>query len=87
LKDPIYRGKWIEGFFKHLDSIYSLGTFGCPTIPSKDAVVLPAVLVLKLLINTLKQIDNHKVRICVNGSHQVQGRDYEESSTHTILEQ
>jgi hypothetical protein len=87
LKDPVYRGKWIEGFFKHLDSCYSLGTFGCPTLPSKDAMVLSAVLVLKLVINTLKQIDNHEVRICVNGGHHVQGRDYIKSYTHTILAQ
>jgi hypothetical protein len=87
LKDPVYRGQWIEAMYKHLDSCYALGTYGCPSIPPKGATVLPAVIVLKLVVNALKQIDNHKVRICVHGGHQVQGRDYDESYAHTILAQ
>jgi hypothetical protein len=46
---------------------------------------LPAVIVLKLVLNQLKQAAMQKTRICVNGSVQIQGRDYEESYTPSLL--
>jgi hypothetical protein len=49
--------------------------------------VLPAVVVLKLVLNQLKQAAARKIRICVNGGLQIQGKDYDESYTHTILSQ
>jgi hypothetical protein len=50
--------------------------------------VLPAVVVLKLVLNQLKQAAAHKIRVCVNGGLQIQGKDYDESSyAHTILSQ
>jgi hypothetical protein len=71
--------------YKHLDSCYAFGTYGCPSLPPRDAVVLPSVIVLNLVINALKQIDNYNVRICIHGGHQEQGREHEESYAHTIL--
>jgi hypothetical protein len=62
-----------------------MGTYGCPTIPPPGATILPAVIVLKLVLNQLKQAAARKTRICVNGSVQIQGRDYEESYTPTLL--
>jgi hypothetical protein len=73
LKEPVHRGKWIAAFYKHLDSCYALGTYGCPKIPPADATVLPAVVVLKLVLNQLKQAAAHKIRVCVNGGLQIQG--------------
>jgi hypothetical protein len=69
----------------HLSSCYDLGTYGCPQLPPPGATVLPAVVVLKLVLNRLKQEAAHKIRVCVHGGHQIQGRDYEESYAHPIL--
>jgi hypothetical protein len=71
--------------YKHLDSCYAVGTFGPPRIPPSDVTVLPAVIVLKMIVNAVKQINAHKVRICAHGGHQVQGLDFEESFAHTVL--
>jgi hypothetical protein len=49
--------------------------------------VLPAVVVLKLVLNQLKQAAARKNCICVNGGLQIQGKDYDGSYTHTILSQ
>jgi hypothetical protein len=62
-----------------------MGTYGCPTIPPPGATILPAVIVLKLVLNQLKQAAMRKTRICVNGSVQIQGRDYEKPYTPTLL--
>ena len=85
MKDPAQKGKWIEVMFKHLDSCYAIGTFGPPRIPPPNGTVLPAVIVLKMVVNAFKQISTHKVRICVHGGHQIQGRDFDESFAHTVL--
>jgi hypothetical protein len=71
--------------FKHLNSCYAIGTFGPPHIPPSNVTVLPAVIVLKMIINAVKQINAHKVRICAHGGHQEQGRDFDESFAHTVL--
>jgi hypothetical protein len=85
MKDPISKGKWIEAMYKHLDSCYAIGTFGPPCIPPHSVTVLPAVIVLKMTINVVKQINAHKVRICPHGGHQEQGQDFKESFAHTVL--
>jgi hypothetical protein len=85
MKDPTSKGKWIETMFKHLESCYALGTFGPPQIPPADVTVLPAVIVLKMVINAIKQINAHKVRVCVHGGHQIQGQAFDESFAHTVL--
>jgi hypothetical protein len=73
MKDPVHKGNWVEAMYKHLDSCYAVGTFGQPKIPPSTVTVLPAVIVLKMVINAVKQINAHKVRICAHGGHQVQG--------------
>jgi hypothetical protein len=85
MQDPVHRAQWRESLFTHLSSCYSLGTYGCPTIPPPGATILPAVIVLKPVLTQLKQATARKTRICVNGSVQSQGRDYEESYTPTLL--
>jgi hypothetical protein len=87
LKEPVHRGKWIAAFYIHLDSSFALGTYGCPKIPPADATVLPAVVVLQLVLNQLKQVVAHKIRVCVNGGLQIQCKDYNKSYAHTILSQ
>jgi hypothetical protein len=87
MKGPVSKGKWIEAMYKHLDSCYAIGTFGPPSIPLHIVTVLPAVIVLKMIINAVKQINAHKVQICAHGGHQEQGWDFEESFAHTILGQ
>jgi hypothetical protein len=64
-----------------LQLLDALGFYGCPKIPPADATVLPAVVVLKLVLNQLKQAAAH----CVNGGLQVKGKDFNESYVHTIL--
>jgi hypothetical protein len=61
MKDPAHKSCWIEAMFKHLDSCYAIGTFGPPRIPPSNVTVLPAVIVLKMVINAVKQINAHKV--------------------------
>jgi hypothetical protein len=56
-----------------------------PYDPPPGATILPVVIVLKLVLNQLKQAAARKTRICLNGSVQIQGRDYEESYTPTLL--
>jgi hypothetical protein len=73
MKDPVQKGNWIKAMYKHLDSCYSVSTFGPPRILPSDVTVLPAVIVLKMIFNAVKQINAHKVRICAHGGHQVQG--------------
>jgi hypothetical protein len=85
MKDPAHKSCWIEAMFKHLNSCYAIGTFGPPRIPPSNITVLPAVIVLKMVINAVKQINAHKVQVCVHGGHQEQGQDFEESSAHTVL--
>jgi hypothetical protein len=85
MKDPAQKSCWIEAMFKHLDSCYAIGTFGPPRIPLPNVTVLPAGIALKMVINAVKQINAHKVRVCVHGGHQEQGRDLEESFAHTVL--
>jgi hypothetical protein len=85
MQDPIHRAQWRESLFSHLARCYSMGTYGCPTIPPPGAMILPAVIVLKLVLTQLKQATLRKTRVCVNGSVQIQGRDYEESYTPTLL--
>jgi hypothetical protein len=86
MKDPVQKGNWIKAMYKHLDSCYSVGTFSPPRIqPSDVTMLLPAVIVLKMIVNAVKQINAHKVRICAHGGHQVQGWDFEESFAHTVL--
>jgi hypothetical protein len=72
IKEPVHCGKWIAAFFfKHLDSCYAL---------TDASTVLPAVVVLKLVLNQLKQAAAQKNCVCVNGGLlQVQGKDYDES--------
>jgi hypothetical protein len=85
MQDPVHRAQWRESLFTHLASCYSMGTYGCPTIPPPGAMILPAVIVFKLVLTQLKQATARKTRICVNGSVQIQGRDYKESYTPTLL--
>ena len=87
LNEPIHHGEWITAFYKHLDSCYALGTYGCPKIPPADATVLPAVVVLKIVLNQLKQAAAHNICVCVHGGLQIQGKDYDKSYAHTILSQ
>ena len=87
MKEPINKEKWIEAMFNHLDSCYAACTFGPPRIPPSKVPVLPAVIVLKMIVNAVKQVNSHKLRICVHGGHQEQGQDFEESFAHTVLSQ
>jgi hypothetical protein len=76
---------WRIQFIKEIGLRQCTSTFGCPKIPPSTVTVLPAVIVLKMVINAVKQINAHKVRICAHGGHQVQGRDFKESFAHTVL--
>jgi hypothetical protein len=80
-----HRNASSDALFGHFASCYSMGTYGCPMIPPPGATILPAVIVLKLVLTQLKQAAVRKTRVCVNGSVQIQGRDYEESYTPTLL--
>jgi hypothetical protein len=61
MKDLAHKSCWIEAMFKHHDSCYAIGTFGPPRIPPPNVTVLPAIIVLKMVINAVKQINAHKV--------------------------
>ena len=77
--------KWIKALFDHLEKCYINGTYGIPTIPPPGASVIPPVIVLKHLLNVVKQIDERKIRVCCNDSKQVQGVDFEESFASALL--
>jgi hypothetical protein len=85
MQDPVHKGNWIEAMYKHCDSFYAVRTFRPPCIPPASVTVLPAVIVFKMIINAMKQINAHKVRICAHGGHQEQGQDFKESFAHTVL--
>jgi hypothetical protein len=87
MKDLAHKSHWIEAMFKHLDSCHAIGTFGPPQLPPANVTVLPAVIVLKMVIYAVKQINAHKVQVCLHGGHQEQGRDFEELFADTVLGQ
>ena len=74
-----------EALYSHLVKCYNMGTYGIPQVAPPGARVIPPVRALKLLRNTLKQIDERKVRVCVNGSQQTQGIDFQESFAAALL--
>ena len=78
-------GLWKEALYSHLVKCYNMGTYGIPQVPPPGARVIPPVRTLKLLRNTVKQIDERKVRVCVNGSQQTQGIDFQESFAAALL--
>ncbi len=81
-----YCGEWLAALFAHLDNCHSIGTYGPPCLPPSDVTILPAVIVLKHVINSNKQINERKVScLCVNGSFQQKGIDCTESFAPTIL--
>jgi hypothetical protein len=83
LKGP-YVKEWKEALFSHLDSNDSYGSFGPPSVPPSDVTVLDAVLALKHKLDELGRLDERKVRMCVNGSQQVEGIDYSDSYAPTV---
>jgi hypothetical protein len=46
---------------------------------------LPDVVVLKVVLNQLKQAAAHK--ICVDGGFQIKGKDYDKAYAHTVFSQ
>ena len=76
---------WINSLYDHLEKCYINGTYSIPNIPPPGARVIPPVRALKHLHNVVKQIDERKVRVCVNGSKQIQGLDYQESYAAALL--
>ena len=84
MHDP-FRGEWLEACFNHLDSCHAIGTFGFPDFPPSGVTTIPAVVVLKHVTNSSKQISERKIRVCVDGSRQVKGIDFTESFAATIL--
>jgi hypothetical protein len=84
LKSPFKR-EWLDGLFKHLDSCLEYGTYGLPQVPPSNVVVLPTVLALRNKLDAHNRLDERKVRMCADGSKQVQGLDYDESYAPAIL--
>ena len=76
---------WREALFTHRVKCYNMGTYGIPQVAPSGARVIPPVRALKLLRNTVKQIDERNVRVCVNGSQQTQGIDFQESFAAELL--
>jgi hypothetical protein len=77
LKEPVqHHGKWIAAFYQHPNSCYALVIYGCPKLSPADATVLTSIIVLvvvlKYVLNQLKQAAAHKICICfVNGGPQI----------------
>ena len=84
MKRP-HKKEWIEALFKHLDSNNEYGSFGIPQIPPPDVTVLNLVLALKHKLDKFAHLIERKVHLCVNGSQQIEGLDYEESYAPTVL--
>lgn len=78
-------GLWRQALYTHLVKCYNMGTYGIPQVAPPGARVIPPVRALKLLRNTVKQIDERKVRVCVNGSQQTQGVEFQESFAAALL--
>ena len=77
--------KWLKALYDHLEKCYHNGTYGIPRTPPPGVSVIPPVIVLKHLLNVVKQMDERKIRVCCNGSKQIQGIDYEESFASALL--
>ncbi len=77
-------GKWLAALFQRLDNFHAIGTYGPRRLPPTNVTVLPAVLVLKHVINSNKKIYERNEQMCVNGSYQVKGVDFTESFAPTI---
>jgi hypothetical protein len=84
MKSP-YKHKWLDGLFKHLNGCLQYGTYGMPQIPPADVIVLPTMLALRNKLDSQSRLDECKVCMCVNGSQQIQGLDYDESYAPAIL--
>jgi hypothetical protein len=84
MKSPFKR-EWLDGLFKHIDGCLQYGTYGLPQVPPESVVILPTVLALRNKLDANSRLDEHKVRMCANGSKQIQGLDYDESYAPAIL--
>jgi hypothetical protein len=86
MKSP-FKHKWLDGVFKHLDGCLQYGTYGLPQhqVPPADVVALPAFLALRNKLDSQNRLDKRKVRMCADGSKQIQGLDYDKSYAPAIL--
>jgi hypothetical protein len=85
MKSPFKR-EWLDGMFKHLlNSCLQYGTYGLPQVPPSNVVVLPTVLALRNKLDAQNRLGERKVRMCANGSKQIQGLDYDKSYAPAIL--
>ena len=67
-----FKGEWTATLFSHLDSWHSIDHLDPHLSLLCNSTILLAVLVLKHVFNTAKQINDRKVCLCVNGSFQNQ---------------
>jgi hypothetical protein len=84
MKSPFKR-EWLDSLFKHLDGCLQYGTYGLPQVAPSDFVILPTVLALHNKLDAQNRLDERKVRMCANGSKQIQGLDYDELYAPAIL--
>jgi hypothetical protein len=84
MKSPFKR-EWLDGLFKHLNGCLQYGTYSLPMIPPSDVIVLPSVLAIRNKLDSFNRLAERKVRVCPDGSKQIQGLDYDESYAPAIL--
>ena len=76
---------WLKTLYDHLEKCYRNEMYRIPQEPPPGVRKIPPVIVLNHLLNIMKQIDGRKIRVCVNGSKQIQGIEYQESFASALL--
>jgi hypothetical protein len=75
--------KWREAMKKEIDSLQSRGCWEIVDRP-KGKNVIPSLWVLKVKLDSDGQIEKYKARCVAGGHRQIQGVDYDESSSPTL---
>jgi hypothetical protein len=73
-----FRGDWLAGLYKHLDSCAGYMTYDDPCKPPPGATVLDAIVAVSHKTDEFNRLVERKARQCAHGGQQVPGLDFDE---------